>query len=128
MARFYLDEHIHRDVGEMLTQYGHDAVHAYYVGHHSTPDTDHLLFAADSGRILVTLNRKDFEALHRLWIALNTWVGMDREHAGILTTWGQISPAEWAGPMHFFLGQRPRMNNQMWEWNRQQRSWKTYGW
>ena len=97
MARIYLDEQLDTDITEMLVGYGHDAVHTYDVGNRGAPDSRQLLFAADTGRVLVTLNREDFEELHRWWLALNAWGIMSRAHSGILTTWGDIPASEWAG-------------------------------
>lgn len=57
MARFYLDEQIEADLTALLIQYGHDALHTHDAGNDGAPDTRQLLFAANSGRILVTLNR-----------------------------------------------------------------------
>ena len=128
MARFYLHEQVETEVRDILIQYGHDAIHAYDVGHRQTPDTQHLLFAASANRIMVTLDRQDFEELHRLWLALNSWLDLPREHAGILTTWGNIAAVEWAGLIHLFIGDNPEMRNRMWRWNRQSRRWQPYGW
>ena len=65
MASFYLDEDIPPGVGAMLAQNGHDVVRAAEAGNRSLPDPEHLLAAAESRRILVTFNRRDFRELHR---------------------------------------------------------------
>ena len=82
MARFYLDENIETAVGRALSQGGHDVVHAYDLGNRSMPDSRHLWVAANDGRILVTFNRRDFEQLHRFWLALNDWEIYNRVHTG----------------------------------------------
>ena len=128
MARFYLDEQIEADLMALLIQYGHDALHTHAAGNDGAPDTQQLLFAANAGRILVTLNREDFEDLHRLWLASKDWGLADREHAGILTTWGDIPAPQWASLIHYFVGGNPQMTNQMWRWNRQTRRWQLHGW
>ena len=128
MARLYLDEQIDTALTDLLIQYGHDVLHCHDAGNDGAPDTEQLLFAARANRILVTLNREDFEELHRLWLALNSWLELPREHAGILTTWGNIAAVEWAGLIHLFIGDNPEMRNRMWRWNRQSRRWQPYGW
>ncbi len=128
MARFYLDENISRDVGSALAQNAHDVVHAVDVGNQSKPDPEHLLVAAESGRILVTFNRRDFRELHRFWTALNAWGNLDQHHAGILTSWGDIADEQWAGLIHAFVSLGPDLDNQMWEWRRQQQEWRRFGW
>jgi hypothetical protein len=92
------------------------------------PDTDHLSFAAETGRILITYNRSDYEALHLLWLALNSWGIMDRGHSGILTTWGQIPSVTWATLINDFLAQNSVTENLMWRWRRQQQEWEEVGW
>ena len=128
MARLYVDEQLNPVLRDLLTQFGHDTVHTYDVGNDGKSDTEQLLFAADSNRILVTLNRVDFEQMHRLWLALNDWGIMVRVHAGILTTWGRIAPVEWAGLIHDFLLGNPEMQNRMRRWNRRERVWEPYSW
>jgi len=128
MASFYLDEDIPYEAGRLLVQQGHDAVHAYDLGHRNMPDTEHLLFASSEGRILLTFNREDFRVLHRTWTALTTWHLLLQHHAGILTSWGQIPANEWADRVNNFVGQDRSFDNQMWEWRRQQQRWQQFGW
>ena len=128
MALIYLDEDVSVMVGPLLTPRGHDVIHAYDLNNRQVPDTEHLLFAASSGRVMLTHNRKDFEELHRWWLALNSWGIMGRSHAGILTTWGQIPSATWAELVHSFLVQSPSLDNQLWRWRRQQQEWEPVGW
>lgn len=128
MALIYLDEDVSVEVGPLLTRRGHDVIHAYDVDNKEVADTEHLLFAATSGRLMVTHNRRDFEELHRMWLALKTWGVMGRDHAGILTTWGQIPSDIWSELVHAFLIQSPNIDNQLWRWRRQQQEWEDVGW
>ncbi len=126
MARIYLDEQLDTDITEMLVGYGHDAIHTYDAGNRGAPDSRQLLFAADSNRIIITLNREDFEELHRWWLALNAWGIMTRDHSGILTTWGDIPMGEWAGLVNGLLEQCPELSNRMMRYNRQLQRWRPY--
>ena len=128
MARFYLDENISRNVESALAQNAHDVVHSVDLGNRSRPDPEHLQAAAESARILVTFNRRDFRVLHQFWTALNAWGTLDRRHAGILTSWGDISDEPWAALVHDFVSQRRNLNNEMWEWRPQQQEWERFGW
>ncbi len=128
MARFYLDENVPRQVGQLLSQEGHDSVHAYDLGNRQTPDPEHLLVAANTGRVLVTFNRKDFGLLHQFWTALNIWGTLPQRHSGILSSWGQIPDGQWAVRIHSFMSPDPVLDNQMWEWQRQQQRWRYFGW
>lgn len=126
MARLYLDEHLDPAMTEMLAGYGHDAIHTYEVDNRGAPDSRQLLFAANADRIIITLNREDFEELHRWWLALNAWGIMRRDHSGILTTWGDIPAGEWAGLVNSLLGQGLEIRNRMLRYNRQLQRWRPY--
>lgn len=128
MALIYLDEDVSVAVGPLLAGRGHDVIHAFDLNNRQVPDPDHLLYAANSGRIMVTHNRKDFEELHRVWLAVTSWGLMDRVHSGILTTWGQISAEVWANLLDEFLLLNDAIRNQMWRWRRQQEEWEPVGW
>jgi hypothetical protein len=128
MARFYLDENTPREVQLILSQYSHDVVHAYDLGHRSMPDPEHLQVAAKAGRILVTYNRRDFRELHRFWTALNAWGNLDQHHSGVLTSWGDIPDEPWANLVHDFVSQASNLDNQMWEWLPRQQQWRRFGW
>ena len=126
MALMYLDEDVSVEVGPMLNRRGHDVIHAHDLNNREVPDTEHLLYAARSGRVMVTHNRRDFEELHRMWLALNSWGVMGREHAGILTTWGQIPAEAWANLVDEFLTLNADTTNRI--WRRQQQEWEPVGW
>ena len=91
-------------------------------------DPEHLLASARAGRILLTFNRRDFRVLHQLWTALNAWGNLDRSHSGILTALGEIDDVLWANLVHDFVNDHPDIDNQMWEWRRQQEDWLPFGW
>jgi predicted nuclease of predicted toxin-antitoxin system len=77
---FLFDEDISYRVAEGLRQRGIDAVSVHELGRANTrvSDEDQLIFAAREGRVLVTYNRADYQALDALWRA------QGRTHAGIL--------------------------------------------
>jgi len=126
MARLYLDEQSRVELKDLLAGYGHDVLRTYDVGNGGALDSRQLLYAAETGRIFVTLDREDFEELHRWWLALNDWEIMRRNHSGILTTWGDINVAEWATLIHALLERNPDPTNQMYRYNRQLRRWRPY--
>lgn len=126
MARIYLDEQMDTEMTGILAGYGHDAIHTYDAGNGGASDSQQLLFAANVERVLVTLNREDFEELHRWWLALKAWGLMGRDHSGILTTWGDIPTIEWAGLVNDFLQNTQEMTNRMMRYNRQLRRWRPH--
>ncbi len=77
---FLLDEDISYRVAEGLRQRGTDVVSVHEVGRANSriSDEDQLAFAAEQGRVLVTYNRGDYQALDALWRV------QGRTHAGIL--------------------------------------------
>jgi predicted nuclease of predicted toxin-antitoxin system len=78
--RFLLDEDISYRVAEGLRAGRTDSVSVHEIGraNKGIPDEDQLRFAATEGRVLVTYNRADFQALDEQWRALG------HVHAGIL--------------------------------------------
>lgn len=67
MASFYANENFPIGVVERLREMGHDVLTSHEAGNANQriPDEEVLGFAAKAGRILLTLNRRDFIALHK---------------------------------------------------------------
>jgi hypothetical protein len=76
MAKLYSNENFPFPVVEKLRNLGHDVATIQERGraNESTPDGEVLLLAASEGRIVVTLNRKDFYREH----------DKNNRHAGII--------------------------------------------
>ena len=66
MASFYTNENFPIGVVEYLREMGHDVLTSQEAGNANQriPDEDVLEYAAKAGRILLTLNRRDFIELH----------------------------------------------------------------
>lgn len=66
MARLYTDENIPRLVVDVLRQLGHDVLTIYEdgKGNQRYPDGSVLDRASETGRAIVTINRRDFRRLH----------------------------------------------------------------
>jgi len=66
MASFYSNENFPIGVVRHLRELGHDVLTSHEAGkaNQRIPDQDVLAYAAELGRILLTLNRWDFIALH----------------------------------------------------------------
>ncbi len=75
MARFYSNENFPIPAVLALRDLGHDVVTIQERGkaNESTPDPEVLTLARSEGRIVLTLNRKDFYKLHE----------RSQDHAGI---------------------------------------------
>jgi predicted nuclease of predicted toxin-antitoxin system len=65
--RFLLDEDISGRVAEGLKARGVDAVSVHELNRTGLADEDQLAFAVEEGRVLVTYNRADFQALDAEW-------------------------------------------------------------
>ena len=67
MARFYSNENIAMQVVEELRQLGHDVLSSLEAGNANAavPDEEVLAFAAVSGRILLSHNRRHFLRIDR---------------------------------------------------------------
>lgn len=77
---FLLDEDVSYRVAEGLRQRGVDATSVHEVGraNRRVSDAEQLEFATGQGRVLVTYNRADYQALDA------TWRAQGRVHSGIL--------------------------------------------
>ena len=66
MALFYTNENFPIKLVNYLREMGHDVLTSHEAGNANQriPDEDVLAFAAKAGRILLTLNRRDFIELH----------------------------------------------------------------
>ena len=66
-ARLYANENFPVEVVKRLRELGHDVLTTHDVGksNQGIEDDAVLRFAVDSGRCVVTINRKDFMRLHR---------------------------------------------------------------
>lgn len=78
MLRFLLDEDVSYRVAQELRHRGVDAVSIHEVHRTGLRDEDQLTYASAEGRVLVTYNRADFQALDGQWRV------QERAHAGIL--------------------------------------------
>ena len=86
ITRFYLDENVKEQLVAALIAIGLDAVSTWQMGRKGASDFMQLLFAAQSGRVLVTHDVKDFQQLHSAWLAWSAaWgVSATARHPGIL--------------------------------------------
>ncbi|MBI4498191.1 MAG: DUF5615 family PIN-like protein [Chloroflexi bacterium] len=71
-------------MADMLRTAGHQAVTAVQLDMQYAHDDEHLLHAAQHGRILVTHNWKDYRLLHHAWHRWSTAWGIPQQHPGIL--------------------------------------------
>ncbi len=76
--RSYLDINIHLWLATDLRRRGFDCVHALEVGHDEFTDEQHLRWATDHGRAVLTFDRQDFQALAVDWFLRG------EAHAGII--------------------------------------------
>ena len=77
---FLLDEDLSYRVAEGMRQRGVDALSVHEVGraNRKVSDAEQLEYATQQGRVLVTYNRADYQALDA------TWRAQGRTHTGIL--------------------------------------------
>ena len=67
MVKFYSNENFPMDIVRELRTLGYDFLTSYDAGqaNQGIPDEDVLTFAIEQERVVITLNRDDFIALHR---------------------------------------------------------------
>ena len=76
MARLYTNEHFPAKAVKKLRELEHDVLTIFEAGNagQRIPDDQVLAYATSNARVVVTINRRDFMRLHRLY----------PEHAGII--------------------------------------------
>src|ERR1043166_475282 len=79
--RLYIDaDSCDETLIKLLRRAGHDVVSALETRTMHAHDADHLRWALEGNRVLVSRNHKDFEPLHKLILSAGG------EHPGILVT------------------------------------------
>jgi predicted nuclease of predicted toxin-antitoxin system len=111
MARFYTNENIPLQVVAELRRLGHDVVTSSDAGNANSavPDPEVLAFAAASGRILLTHNRRHFLRLHQHRTA---------DHAGIVLCTFDADFCRQAQRIHDAVGTDAGMANKLVRVNR----------
>jgi predicted nuclease of predicted toxin-antitoxin system len=86
MVKLYSNENFPMDIVRELRQLGYDVLTSYEAGqaNQGIPDEEVLIFATQNQRIVITLNRDDFIALHNSGIAHNGIIicKTDRDYLG----------------------------------------------
>jgi hypothetical protein len=104
VAEFHLDQNVPPSCAPLLRQAGHTVVTAWALGMQYAEDAEHLLYAAQTSRILVTRDR-DFLGLHAAWLLWPVaWqVAPLPQHAGIVLIPGNWSVPQAAQELHAFV-------------------------
>jgi hypothetical protein len=120
VATSYTDHNVSPPLAELLRTRGHDVLTARDVDQEAAGDDEHLLFAAQTGRMLVTHNVADFLLLHHAWrrwpLAWN--IQPLPEHAGILVLPQPPRAASVAAARaieEFIIAGSPT-TNALWQW------------
>jgi hypothetical protein len=90
VLRFYTDTHIARAVAEQLRAHGVDIVRCEEVGLAEASDLEHLDYATQQGRVMITQD-KDFLRLH------SEWQQQNKSHAGIMFCLPHLRGLKYAG-------------------------------
>ena len=99
----YADEDFDHRVVARLHALGHDIVTVMDAGRRGLSDADQLAYATAQGRILITFNRADYHALHRLGAA----------HAGIVTCTRDPDVEALAARIHAAIAGRPGLPGEL---------------
>jgi hypothetical protein len=83
MAGFYSDSHVSFDMLALLEAAGHTVVKSQAVGLRDGADHEHLWFASQEQRILLTSDT-GFKLWHQAWLFWSGCWGVAAHHSGIL--------------------------------------------
>ena len=113
MALLYCNENFPRKLVESLRKMGHNVLTSQEAGNANQriPDSEVLAFAVKSGRILLTLNRRDFIALHQ----------QGPDHAGVIVCTQNPDIDEQAEQIHSALQETTDLTGKLIRINRKQR-------
>ena len=111
MAKFYSNENFPQGTVDALRQLGHDVLTSHEAGksRQSIPDEDVLSFATEQSRAVLTLNRRDFIALHNTTSA---------KHAGIVVCTQDLNYEALARRIHKSVADTGALNGQLLRINR----------
>lgn len=107
-----VDHNVAKVTGQRLRGNGHDPVTVQELGLDAGTDDEHLLRAAESGRLLITNNIDDFELLHDAW---RRWP-VTLDHAGILILYQQEALPSMAPSVVEFLALQPSLKSASNRW------------
>ena len=127
MARLYVDENL--SLVPALRESGHDVIYAPDAGQSRT-DAWHFREALDDQRIILTLDKRDFQYFHRLWTTLKMLNVVDKAHAGILVdveTKG-FTHADWIPVVQQKLATPEELGGRMYRWLPAQGEWHEDAW
>lgn len=118
MADFHFDQPVPSGAAVILRQLGHTVVTAWDLGMRYADDSEHLLHAAQHGRVLVTRDR-DLESLRVAWKLWSQAWGLQPlpEHAGILIVSSHWRAAEVANALHQFISQGRPLANRLYRYD-----------
>lgn len=105
MAMIYSNENFPRPVVEELRRLGHDVLTVVEAGKGdlAISDEEVLAFAASTGRVVLTLNRKHFIRLHN----------QQPDHAGIVVCTFDLDFVGQAARIHAAVGSVPQLTGQL---------------
>ena len=129
MARLYVDENLAGDFVSRLRAKGHDVVFSGDAGQ-GRSDGWHFREAFVDGRILLTLDKRDYQYFHRLWTTLRVMNVIEQGHAGILVlvqTKG-FTHAEWLPELKEKLLTPEALRGRMSRWHPAQGQWYEDAW
>lgn len=88
LPKFYIDAHISKKVAAQLRRKGIDCIHCSEVGLSEADDPDHLAYAANQNRIVVSCDKGMVYQHHVVWQQAG------KEHAGIALIKGEYCSGE----------------------------------
>jgi hypothetical protein len=129
--RLHLDHDVSLAIADWLGTLRHDGVPKYEIetavslGMTTAPDYEHLLVAAQSARVLITRNWRDYYLLHGAWVRWFAVEGTGRPHAGILVLSHHASVIQASHALDAFLSSGNPFANEL-HYYHPQRLWRQY--
>jgi Domain of unknown function (DUF5615) len=126
-VRLYIDEDVSAEIANQLSS-DHDVMYSAHSSAKRRTDAWHLQLASVEQRVLLTHNASDFRFLHRIWTSMRAFLAVQTQHAGILTTAGQVTAAAWIPPLRDKLNAGEDLAGRLLVWQPASGSWLEDKW
>lgn len=119
MPGFYIDHNGPARLAALLSEQGFPTATARAEGLHKATDDHQLIHAAQTERVLITFNRKDFLLLHQAWCRWPQEWGLNPcpQHAGVFIL-DQQTAEEIVSHVEEILARQVTLTNQLHDWSK----------
>lgn len=125
--RLHIDEDVAAEIVAELRR-SHDCLYPQEQARKGQSDVGQLHEASRGGRILITVNDRDFRFIHRTIVTVRRFDGDVGLHSGILTVTRRPEPVPWARAIDRILRERDSLVGRFLIWHPDKDRWDEDDW